>query len=308
MSPLHQVVTVRAAAKVNLYLGVGRARPDGFHPLATVYETLSLHDDVTASTRSTWRLELICGDGIDRDSFPTGEDNIVLRAAHLLAAHHGITERAAELTVRKSIPIAGGLAGGSADAAATLVALDRLWDLQTSDDDLLALAAELGSDVPFSLLGGTALGLGRGEQVTVLEDEATRWWVVVPAATGLSTPAVYRHFDRLTPEAPVEVAVPEDLHAALADTDNRALAAAMRNDLEAAAIDLRPELGELLAAGEAAGALRGMISGSGPTCVFLCHDRVAADRVRSTLLEAGQDQALVALGPVSGAHVVEYVS
>ncbi len=303
-----QVVTVRAAAKVNLYLGVGRARPDGFHPLATVYQTLSLHDDVTACTRPTWRLELICGEGIDRDAFPMGESNIVLKAAHLLAAHHGIPERGAELTVRKSIPIAGGLAGGSADAAATLVALDRLWELQTSDDDLLALAAELGSDVPFSLLGGTALGAGRGEQVTALVDEATRWWVVVPAASGLSTPAVYRHFDRLSPEAPAEVAVPDELHAALADPDNRALAAAMHNDLEAAAIDLRPELGELIAAGEAAGAQRGMVSGSGPTCVFLCHDRVVADRVRSTLLEAGQQQALVALGPVSGAHVVEYVS
>ncbi len=301
-------VTVRAAAKVNLYLGVGRPRADGFHPLATVYETLSLHDDVTVSTRPTWRLRLISGDGIDQDAFPTGEDNMVLRAVRLLAAHHGITDRAAELTVRKSIPIAGGLAGGSADAAAALVALDRLWGLQTSDEHLLAIAAELGSDVPFSLVGGTALGEGRGEQVTALVDEATRWWVVVPALTGLSTPAVYRHFDMLFPDAAEDVTVPPGLHAALADPDNRVLAEAMHNDLEAAAVDLRPELGELISAGEAAGALRGMVSGSGPTCVFLCGDRVAADRVRGTLLEAGQPRALVALGPVSGAHVVEYVS
>ncbi|MEO5652183.1 MAG: 4-(cytidine 5'-diphospho)-2-C-methyl-D-erythritol kinase [Marmoricola sp.] len=305
---MSQVVTVRAAAKVNLYLGVGRPRSDGYHPLATVYETLSLHDDVTASTSPTWRLGLISGDGIDRDSFPAGADNIVLRAARLLAAHHGITDRAAELTVRKSIPIAGGLAGGSADAAATLVAIDRLWDLRTSDAELLALAAELGSDVPFSLLGGAALGMGRGEEVTALVDDATRWWVVVPATVGLSTPAVYRHFDELFPDAPDEVVVPTELHTALADPDNRLLAAAMHNDLEAAALDLRPELGELIAAGEAAGALRGMISGSGPTCVFLCHDRIAADRVRSTLVESGQELVVVALGPVSGAHVVEYVS
>ena len=305
---MSQVVTVRAAAKVNLYLGVGRPRSDGYHPLATVYETLSLHDDVTASTSPTWRLGLISGDGIDRDSFPAGADNIVLRAARLLAAHHGITDRAAELTVRKSIPIAGGLAGGSADAAATLVAIDRLWDLRTSDVELLALAAELGSDVPFSLLGGAALGMGRGEEVTALVDDATRWWVVVPATVGLSTPAVYRHFDELFPDAPDEVVVPTELHTALADPDNRLLAAAMHNDLEAAALDLRPELGELIAAGEAAGALRGMISGSGPTCVFLCHDRIAADRVRSTLVESGQELVVVALGPVSGAHVVEYVS
>ncbi|MCW2846519.1 MAG: 4-diphosphocytidyl-2-C-methyl-D-erythritol kinase [Marmoricola sp.] len=297
-------VTVRAAAKVNLHLGVGRPRADGFHPLATVYQTLSLHDDVTATTRDRWSVDLVCEDDIDRDAFPTGEDNIVVRAGRLLAAHHGVS-RAAELVVRKSIPIAGGLAGGSADAAATLVALDRLWDLQTSDGDLLAIAAQLGSDVPFALVGGTALGVGRGEVVSPLLDEATRWWVVVPAGTGLSTPAVYRHFDELCPAAEL-VTVPDELLTALADPDNRVLAAALRNDLEPVAIDLRPELGELIEAGERAGALRGIVSGSGPTCLFLCSDRGSADRVRTTLLDAGHARVLVALGPVSGTHVVEY--
>jgi 4-diphosphocytidyl-2-C-methyl-D-erythritol kinase len=298
-------VTVRAAAKVNLHLGVGRLRPDGYHPLATVYQTLSVHDDVTVSTSARWNVDLVCEDDIDRASFPTGEENIVVRAGRLLAAQHGV-DHAAEITVRKSIPIAGGLAGGSADAAAALVALDRLWDLQTSDEDLLALAGQLGSDVPFALVGGTAVGLGRGEIVTRMQDEATRWWVVVPSMAGLSTPAVYRHFDELSPDAPDEVAVPEELLAALADPDNRALASALRNDLEPAAIDLRPELGELIEAGERAGALRGIISGSGPTCLFLCTDRGSADRVRTTLLEAGHPRVLVALGPVSGTHVVEY--
>jgi 4-diphosphocytidyl-2-C-methyl-D-erythritol kinase len=298
-------VTVRAAAKVNLHLGVGRPRPDGFHPLATVYQTLSLHDDVSVSTGPRWRVSLVCEDDIDRDSFPTGEENIVVRAGRLLAAHHR-DDRAAEFTVRKSIPIAGGLAGGSADAAAALVALDRLWELETSDEDLLGLAAQLGSDVPFALLGGTALGGGRGELVTPMFDEATRWWVVVPARNGLSTPVVYGHFDELCPDAPEHVSVPDDLVSALADPHNRVLAAALRNDLEPAAIDLRPELGELIEAGERAGALRGIISGSGPTCLFLCTDRGSADRVRTTLLDAGHDRVLVALGPVEGAHVVEY--
>jgi len=301
-------VTVRAAAKVNLHLGVGRHRPDGFHPLSTVYQTLSLHDDVTVTTCPRWAVDLVCEDDIDRDAFPMGEENIVVRAGRLLATHHG-ADRAAEFTVRKSIPIAGGLAGGSADAAAALVALDRLWDLQTSDDDLLALAAQLGSDVPFALVGGTALGGGRGEVVAPMLDEATRWWVVVPARTGLSTPVVYRRFDDLCPDAPDEVTLPEELLAALAypDPDNRILATLMRNDLEPAAIDLRPELGELIEAGERAGALRGIISGSGPTCMFLCSDRGSADRVRTTLLDAGHPRVLVALGPVSGTHVVEYV-
>ena len=298
-------VTVRAAAKVNLHLGVGRPGPDGYHPLATVYQTLSLHDDVTATTRPRWAVDLVCEDDIDRDAFPLGEGNIVVRAGRLLAAHHGV-DLAAGFTVRKSIPIAGGLAGGSADAAAALVALDRLWDLQTSDDELLSLAGQLGSDVPFALVGGTALGAGHGELVTPMLDEATRWWVVVPATKGLSTPAVYRHFDALCPDAPVEVAVPSELRVALDDPDNRILAAALCNDLEPAAIDLRPELGELIEAGERAGALRGIISGSGPTCMFLCSDRGSADRVRTALLEGGQLRVLVALGPVSGTHVVEY--
>jgi len=298
-------VTVRAAAKVNLYLGVGRPRSDGYHPLATVYQTLSLHDDVTAATSGRWSVELVSEDGIDRDSFPTGEDNIVVRAGRLLAAHHR-DARAASLTVRKSIPIAGGLAGGSADAAATLVALDRLWDLQTSDADLLSIGGQLGSDVPFALVGGTALGGGRGELVTPMLDQATRWWVVVPARSGLSTPVVYRHFDQLSPDAPEEVHVSEDLLSALEHPDNRVLAATLHNDLAAPAIDLRPELGELIEAGERAGALRGIISGSGPTVLFLCADRGSADRVRTSLVEAGQPRVLVALGPVSGTHVVEY--
>ena len=298
-------VTVRAAAKVNLHLGVGRPRPDGYHPLATVYQTLSLHDDVTVRTGPEWAVDLVCEDDIDRTAFPAGEANIVVQAGRLLVAHHGI-ERAAEVTVRKSIPIAGGLAGGSADAAAALVALDRLWDLQTSDEDLLALAGALGSDVPFALVGGTALGGGRGEVVTPMLDEGTRWWVVVPALLGLSTPAVYRHFDELRPDAPDEVSIPDELVAALADPDNRALAAALGNDLQQAAVDLRPELGDLIEAGERAGALRGLISGSGPTCMFLCTDRGSADRVRASLIDDGHPRVLVALGPVTGTHVVEY--
>src|SRR5207342_366323 len=130
-------------------------------------------------------------------------DNIVDRAAHLLAQHHGIASQAS-VSIAKSIPVAGGMAGGSADAAAALVALDRLWELETTDDDLLGLAAQLGSDVPFALVGGTALGTGRGELIEPVPDPATWWWVAVPSPRGLSTPAVYRRFDELTPEAPAE--------------------------------------------------------------------------------------------------------
>jgi 4-diphosphocytidyl-2-C-methyl-D-erythritol kinase len=234
----------------------------------------------------------------------TGE-NIVDSAARLLAAHHGLEPHAA-VSVTKSIPVAGGMAGGSADAAAALVALDRLWDVHTTDDDLLAIAAELGSDVPFALLGGTALGTGRGEVVRPLDDPATWWWVVVPSREGLSTPAVYRRWDELNPDAPEEPQPANAFLHALATGDPHILATALHNDLEEAAIDLRPDLHELLRLGEASGALRGMVSGSGPTCVFLTTGADDARGVAGALVDAGHEVVLVTNGPVAGAHVVTY--
>ena len=208
-------VTVRAPAKVNLHLGVGAPRKDGFHPLVTVYQAVGLCDDVTVTAAPGWTLTVSVPDWMDADAVPVTGDNIVDRAADLLARHHGIDSPAA-VSVAKAIPVAGGMAGGSADAAAALVALDRLWALDTPDHVLLALAAELGSDVPFALLGGTALGTGRGELVEPVMDTATWWWVVVPSVEGLSTPAVYRRFDELNPGAPAEPAAADATHDALA--------------------------------------------------------------------------------------------
>lgn len=295
--------TVRAPAKINLHLGVGAPRPDGFHPLVTVYQAIGIYDDVTARDADTWWLGVTVADHIALGSVPQDGQNIVDRAADLLAAHHGIA-RLADVMITKAIPVAGGMAGGSADAAAALVALDRLWGAETSDEDLLALAAQLGSDVPFALVGGTALGTGRGEVVTPVADEGTWWWVVVPSAEGLSTPEVYRHFDRLFPDAPAQPAEPTGLLAALASREPVRLARALHNDLQDPAIDLRPELGELIERGEAAGALRGIVSGSGPTCVFLCDSQDGAFEVLAGLSN-DHDVALVATGPVAGAHVVD---
>jgi 4-diphosphocytidyl-2-C-methyl-D-erythritol kinase len=178
-------------------------------------------------------------------------------------------------------------------------------DLRTSDHDLLVLAAELGSDVPFALHGGTALGEGHGEVVTPLVDEGSWWWVVVPSGTGMSTPAVYRHYDEVRPDAPLVPDPPDEILAALASGDPRRLAAALHNDLEQAAFDLRPDLAALIVEGVDAGALRGLLSGSGPTCVFLCESADHARSVAATL-SADRDQrvVLVAHGPVAGAHVV----
>ena len=298
-------VTVRAPAKINLHLGVGALREDGFHSLVTVYQAVGLYDDVTVRMAPDWSLGVSLPDWMDDDAVPLAGDNIVDRAADLLAAHHDV-ERLGEVHIAKAIPVAGGMAGGSADGAAALVALDRLWGLNTTDEDLLALAARLGSDVPFALLGGTALGTGRGELVTPVHDRGTWWWVVVPSDVGLPTPEVYRHFDKMFPDAPTEPVPADALLGAIAAGDTWALADALHNDLEAAAIDLRPELGRLIEQGEQAGALRGLVSGSGPTCVFLCGSADHARSLAADLSGAGHPVVLAANGPVSGAHLVSY--
>jgi 4-diphosphocytidyl-2-C-methyl-D-erythritol kinase len=304
MSLAPRSLTVRAAAKINLLLGVGAPRPDGFHALVTVYQAVSLYDDLTVEAADELTVETEVAHYIDASHLPASGDNIVDRAAAALTAHHGRWV-GGRVRIDKSVPIAGGLAGGSADGAAALVALDRLHGLGTTDSDLLALGAVLGSDVPFALVGGTALGQGHGELVTPVADPGSWWWVVVPSAEGMSTPAVYRHYDELRPDAPVVPDPPGAILAALASGDPRQLAEALHNDLEQAAFDLRPDLASLVAEGVAAGALRGLVSGSGPTCVFLCESAEHARSVAGTLT-AARDQrvVLVAHGPVAGAHVV----
>lgn len=291
--------TVRAPAKVNLALLVGPPRTDGFHPLDTVYEAISLYDDVRVAEAEEWSVSVVPVGGVDCSGVPLDDSNLALRAGRLLAEHHGL-DRAAAVEVHKGIPVAGGLAGGSADAAATLVALDRLWDARTSDADLLALAARLGSDVPFALVGGTARGTGRGELVDPVPDAGERWWVVVPSDEGLSTPAVYGRFDDLPDPAPGD---PSALLAALAG--GAPIGELLRNDLQAAALDLRPALADRIAlvssyAGTA------LVSGSGPTVLGLAADQDRAREARAALLEAGLPVVHVATGPVAGAHVVEW--
>ena len=290
--------TVRAAAKINLHLGVGRAREDGFHALDTVYQAISLYDDVTVSDAAVDSVSVTGAAYVDLAGVPTDGSNIALRALAEAACSGSHL-----IHLVKSIPVAGGMAGGSADAAAALLAHDRLHGLDQPDDVLLAQAARLGSDVPFSLVGGTARGRGRGELVEPIADSGSWWWAVVPSDVGLSTPEVYRHFDRLFPHAPERPAEPGELLAALASGEPVRLARALHNDLQVPAIDLRPELGALIERGETAGALRGIVSGSGPTCVFLCDSRDGAMEVLAELSEV-HDVVLTATGPVAGAHVL----
>jgi 4-diphosphocytidyl-2-C-methyl-D-erythritol kinase len=302
--PAPEAITVRAAAKINLQLGVGPIRPDGFHPLATIYQAIGLYDDVTVESADEWSLTVRAHEKLDISGVPTDDGNIVLKAAHALCAHHGI-DRAASILIDKSIPVAGGLAGGSADAAATLIGLDRLWNLNTTDPDLLALAARLGSDVPFALIGGTAVGVGRGEIVEPVSDNGSWWWVVAESEVGLSTPRVYAEFDKLS-DNPSEPQLDQSLLKALATGDVEGLAARLSNELQAPALHLRPDLREVLDVGDGHGALRSLISGSGPTCLFLCADHDSALAVRQGLYGEGIERVHVAPGPVAGAHVVDY--
>jgi 4-diphosphocytidyl-2-C-methyl-D-erythritol kinase len=295
-------ITVRAAAKVNLALGVGPVRPDGYHSLDTVYQAIGLYDDVRVEPAAEWSIGLTPVGDVEVSGVPLDETNLAVRAGILLAEHHGV-DRAAALHVDKGIPVAGGLAGGSADAAAALVALDRLWALRTSDDDLLALAAQLGSDVPFALLGGVAHGTGRGEHVEPLAGAGEFWWVVLPSAEGLATPAVYAELDRLRPEAP-EPSTPSALLEALDRGDVEAAGALLENDLEAAALSLRPDLArrrDLLAQLHPGPVL---LSGSGPTLLALAATHGEATATRGLLAEEDL-VAHVAPGPVAGAHVLE---
>jgi len=300
-------VTVRVPGKVNLYLAVGDRRDDGYHELTTVFHAVSLLDEVTVSNADVLSLEL-AGEGAE--SLPTDDRNLAWQAAELMADHVGRAPDVA-ISIEKSIPVAGGMAGGRADAAAVLVAMNTLWELGVPRRDLHTLAAQLGSDVPFALHGGTALGTGRGEELATVLARNTFHWVLAFADRGLSTPAVFSEIDRLRETAgagrdqPPRLEDPEPVLAALASGDPAELAPLLGNDLQPAALSLDPGLRRTLRAGAEAGALAGIVSGSGPTCAFLCPSAIAAVDVGAELAGAGVCRTVrVASGPVHGARVV----
>jgi len=297
-------VRVRVPAKINLHLGVGPARDDGFHELETVFHAVSLFDDVTAAHGDGLSLTI---EGEGAGELPTGDDNLAIRAARLLAEYAGVPADAA-LRLRKGIPVAGGMAGGSADAAATLVACDALWSTAIPREELHELAGSLGSDVPFSLAGGTALGTGRGELLSPVLAPRRRHWVIAVADGGLATPEVYGELDRLRAlrlGSPVAAGSPETLVGALRAEDPGVLGDVLANDLQPAALSLRPSLRQTLAAGIEEGALGGIVSGSGPTCVFLAADADDAVAIAAALAGRGVCRTVrTAYGPVPGARIV----
>jgi 4-diphosphocytidyl-2-C-methyl-D-erythritol kinase len=295
-------VTVRVPAKVNLELRVGPLRDDGYHDLATVFQAVSLYDEVSVAQWDDWR---VVAAGAYADLIPTDETNLALRAARLVAERWHVDE-AVSIRIDKDIPVAGGMAGGSADAAATLLACDHLWDLGLDREDLAELAAELGSDVPFLLSGGNAMGSGRGEQLAPVLARGTFHWVFAISDTGLSTPEVFRECDRLRRGRAVpSPRVSPALMAALRGGDAHALGKALCNDLEDATFSLRPELRTLRDAGVEFGALGGIVSGSGPTVAFLTESHEASLDLSVSLAASDLCRDIRrARGPVHGAQIV----
>ena len=304
LRPSVPAVTVRVPAKVNLHLAVGGVRRDGFHEVVTVYHALSLYDEVVIEQSDSFGVTVV-GEGAAQ--VPTDKENLAARGVRAVAALLG-REPTVRLTIRKGIPVAGGMAGGSADAAAALVAADALWGAELDRITMEGLAAGLGSDVAFLLQGGTALGTGRGEAISPVLATGDYHWVLAVAEAGLSTPTVYAELDRLRSLDEVDpdgVGPPDGVLAALRAGDVVALGRALTNDLQPAALRLRPQLRRVLEAGHELGAAGAVVSGSGPTVALLA--RTADDSVRIASALSGLAVCRTvrrATGPVAGARVV----
>jgi 4-diphosphocytidyl-2-C-methyl-D-erythritol kinase len=297
-------VTVRAPAKVNLALSVGPPGLDGFHPLATVYQAVSLYDEVKARPAADGEFSVaLTGEGAD--VLPLDGSNLAVAAARELAKECDVDEGVA-LHVHKSIAVAGGLAGGSADAAGALVACDALWGLRLPRSRLLEIGARLGSDVPFCLTGGIAVGTGRGDELSPVLARGSYEWVLAYADTGLATPGVYAALDSIRGDSTVEdPVVPEPLLAALRSGDPYDVGMALANDLQSAALRLRPSLRRTLDIGDEVGALGSIVTGSGPTCLFLAADDEHALDIAVALSSSGLCRLVQrASGPVQGPRII----
>lgn len=301
-------VHVRAPGKINIAFDVGDVQPDGYHDVASVYQAVSAYEDVWARVADDFTIA-VTGD-LDVSGVPLDDTNLAVRAARRVADRLGWTG-GIHLDVHKGVPVAGGMGGGSADAAATLVAVNELLGGGLTALELQEMGAPLGADVPFAVLGGTAIGTGRGDELAPALAHGRFDWVLVTSDDGLSTPAVYRELDRLrklpdiSPAHGVPAADPVVLQA-LRAADPAALARALRNDLQRAALSLRPALADTLRAGHRAGALAGLVSGSGPTVAFLAADERAAVDLAADLAASADSgsRVLHVHGPVPGARIV----
>ena len=298
-------VTVRVPAKVNLQLSVGPRESDGFHNLVSVFQAISIFDDVTVSKSHAGSGVTISVTGEHTHGVPEDHSNLAVKAALLVGSKFDFAVDV-HSEVKNSIPVAGGMAGGSADAAATLIAMDSLFQLEMSREELHALGCELGSDVPFMISGGTAIGQGRGDQLTAALSRGTYHWVLALSSVGLSTPAVYTECDRMRSE--LDIAAPQVsdvLMQSLLAADAEGVGKALTNDLQNAACSLRPALSLVLEVGRDYGALGAIVSGSGPTVAFLVADEDAGLDLAVALTASGVVGSVTrAHGPVHGAKII----
>ena len=299
-------VVVRVPAKINLQLAVGPLGADGFHEVTTVFQAISLFDDVTLKHGQEDSGISITLSGATSNGVPATDENLAVRAAKLMAEKYDLSTDLA-IHLKKEIPVAGGMAGGSADAAGVIVAMDALFEIGLSRDEMEGIAAQLGSDVPFGISGGISIGRGRGDQLTPALSRGNYHWVLALSSQGLSTPAVYQECDRL--REGLDIASPQvsdSMMQALRAGDPIALGAALSNDLQAAACSLRPALRLVLDVGRDYGALGSIVSGSGPTVAFLVEDEEKSMDVTVALSSSGVVAGVVrASGPVHGARVIE---
>ena len=299
-------VTARVPAKVNLQLSVGPLGSDGFHEVTTVFQAISLFDDVTVATTDSNDGIKISIRGQTSNGVPVDNSNLAVKAAQLMIENYDLPKDLS-IKLKKEIPVAGGMAGGSADAAGVIVGLDSLFELGLSRDEMESVGSKIGSDVPFSICGGVAIGTGRGDQITPALAKGNYNWVLALSGQGLSTPAVYQECDRLREglsiAAPV---VSEQLMQALRAGDAKALGKALTNELQPAACSLRPALRLVLDVGVDYGALGGIVSGSGPTVAFLVSDDDHAMDLTVALSSSGVVSSVVrASGPTNGARIIE---
>ena len=299
-------VIARVPAKVNLQLSVGPLGSDGYHEVTTVFQAISLFDDVSVATAPVGNGLSIDITGQTSNGVPADSSNLAIRAAELMIKNYDLPADLA-IKLKKEIPVAGGMAGGSADAAGVIVGLDSLFELGLSRDEMESVGSKIGSDVPFSICGGVAIGSGRGDQITPALAKGNYFWVLALSNQGLATPSVYQECDRL--REGLSIATPqvsEPLMQALRAGDAKALGKALSNDLQSAACSLRPALRLVLDVGVDYGALGGIVSGSGPTVAFLVSNDEHAMDLTVALSASGVVSSVArATGPVSGARIIE---
>ncbi len=295
-------VSVRVPGKINLQLSVGPLQRDGYHELATVFQSVSLFDELTISETDTDGIGIAA---IGKSTIPLGGENLAYQAAELMCNKFDI-ETGLLIKIKKEIPIAGGMAGGSANAGATIVGIDSLFSLGLKRDEMERIGSEIGADVPFTISGGTAIGTGRGDQVTPVLSRGSYNWVLALSTSGLSTPAVYKECDRLREGLDISKPhVSDSLLQALTHGDAKALGKALSNDLQAAACSLKPALRLILDVGIDYGALGGIVSGSGPTVAFLAESEDHALDLVVALTSSGVVGNVIRVaGPVPGARVI----